>query len=267
VLNAASFTAATRLGFAARGVMYLVIGYLALRSGRSEDGSGALGFLSGGPAAPLLFAMAAGFFAYGLWRVSEAMIDSEGHGTDLKGSAARAGGAVSGLIHLGLGILAVKLASGSGGGGGSGGADARQTTADALAMPGGELLVLIAAAALGAVGAFQLGRAWAGGFLKHLGGEAARADWVRWLGRAGYGARGIVFLLMGWFLLRAGIGSDAAEAGGMGEALASLPDLVRKVVAAGLFLFGLFSFVEARYRRINDPRVLDRLAGALRKAA
>jgi hypothetical protein len=255
-----SVTALTRLGFGARGIMYLVIGYLALQSGRTEDGTGALDHLSSGSAWPLLFAMALGFFAYGLWRLSEAALDSQGHGGGAKGWAVRAGGAVSGLVHLGLGFLALKLGFGARGGGGR---DAQGTTADALALPGGELLVAMAAAALAAVGAYQLVRAWKGGFLRHLDPAAAGRPWVRGMGRAGYAARGVVFLIMGWFLFRAARGSDAGEAAGMGEALASLPATAQAGVAAGLFLFGLFSLVEARFRRINDPEVVARLRGAL----
>ena len=252
----------TRLGFAARGLMYLVIGYLALRSGRTEDGSGALAFLGSGSAAPLLFAMAGGFAGYALWRLSEAIVDTENHGGGAKGGAVRTGGAMSGLIHLGLGFLALKLALGSGNAGGS---DAQGATAGALALPGGELLVILGGAALLGIGAFQLVRAAKGDFLRHLSPQAAHAPWVRWMGRAGYAARGIVFLLMGWFLLQAGLGSDAKEAGGMGEALGSLPSAAEAAVALGLGLFGVFSLVEARYRRISDPRVLERLQSAVRQ--
>ena len=82
-----------------------------------------------------------------------------------------------------------------------------------------------------------------------------------WTGRTGYAARGVVFAIMGFFLLQAARSSEASQAGDMGEALTSLPDTLQKVVAAGLFLFGLFSLVEARFRRINDPQVMERLSG------
>jgi hypothetical protein len=86
---------------------------------------------------------------------------------------------------------------------------------------------------------------------------------VKWLGRAGYAARGVVFVAIAWFLFQAASKGDAGEAGGMAEALDSFPDALATAVAAGLLLFGVFSFVEARFRRINDPRVLDRLKGKL----
>ena len=252
----------TRIGFAARGVMYFVIGYLALRSGRTEDGAGAIEMLSGdGPWAVLIWAMAAGFVAYGLWRLSEALIDTEGHGSDAAGIAARLGGAVSGIVHLGLAFYAASLASGGGSGGGGGGSGTQSGARTALDLPGGELILYAAAAALLATGAVQLVKAAKLQFLRTLDPAAARMDWVRWIGRAGYAARGLVFLTMAWFFWKAASSSSAGKAGGMSEALDAFSPELRLLVAAGLLLFGLFSLVEARYRRINDPRVVERLKG------
>jgi hypothetical protein len=246
----------TRVGFAARGIMYGLIGFLALKTGRNGDGADALQYLAGESGRILLALMALGFLGYGLWRLSEAALDTEGHGDDAKGYAVRAGGAVSGLIHFGLAFLAARLAAGAGGGGGN---SAQEGTRMALGLPGGGLLVAAAGAILLVVGGWQIARAIRGDFLKHLDAGAARQEWVTWLGRSGYAARGIVFLAMAWFVAKAAWASNAGAAGGMGEALASLPETARTAVAAGLFLFGVFSLVEARYRRINDPHVVERL--------
>jgi hypothetical protein len=252
----------TRVGFAARGVMYVVIGYLALRFGQTESGEGALATLAEGSGKLLLGIMALGFAAYGVWRLSEALVDTEGHGSDAKGNAARIGGALSGLIHLGLAIVAANFAFGSGGSGG-GQSGAEQGAATALALPGGPLLLLVVGAALIGTGLWQLAKAAKADFLRHLDGRVAHQAWVMWLGRAGYAARGIVFVIIGWSLLQAGLSDSAARAGGMEQALGSLSGNLLTAVALGLLLFGLFSFVEARYRRINDPNVVARMKGAV----
>jgi hypothetical protein len=255
----------TRIGFAARGLMYLIIGYLALRFGRAEGNEGALATLAEGSGKLLLGIMALGFVAYGVWRLSEALVDTEGHGSDAKGRAARIGGALSGVIHLGLAIVAANLAFGRGGGSAAGGGSgAEQGAATALALPGGAALLLVAGAGLIGAGLWQLVRAAKADFLRHLDGRAAGQPLVMWLGRAGYAARGIVFVIIGWSLLQAGLSDRAAEAGGMSQALGSLSGPLLAAVALGLLLFGLFSFVEARYRRINDPNVVARLKGAVR---
>ena len=265
MLSVPSLEMLTRIGFAARGIMYVIIGYLALRFGRSEDPSGALDYLAEGSGKILLAAMALGFLAYGVWRLSEALVDTEGHGNDAKGIAARLGGGASGLIHLGLAFLAARLAFRQAGGGGEGGA--QEGAATALSLPGGTILVTAAGAILIAAGLWQFVSAARADFLRHLDGRAARQAWVAWLGRAGYAARGTIFVIIGWFLLKAGLSSDSGQAGGMEEALSSLSGTLLALVALGLVLFGLFSFVEARYRRINDPDVLDRLKRAANAAA
>ena len=98
-------------------------------------------------------------------------------------------------------------------------------------------------------------------FLRRLDGKAACQAWVRAIGRAGYAARGLVFLTIAWFFWKADSSASAGAAGGMSQALDAFPPELRLLVAGGLLLFGLFSFVEARYRRINDPHVLGRLKG------
>lgn len=248
----------TRMGFAARGVMYILIGYLALRLGRTEDGAGALEWLDSGGGRIVLIVMAVGFLAYAVWRLSEAAIDSEGHGSDAKGVAVRLGGAASGIIHLSLAWLALTLGMG---GGSQEGDAAEQGASTALTFPGGEAAIAVAAAILLATGAYQLIKAIKLGFLKHIDPAVAGKPWIAWLGRAGYLARGVVFVVMANFLWRAGRQSDAEAAGGMDQAMDAMPASLQILVATGLLMFGIFSLVEARYRRINDPDVLNRLKG------
>ena len=249
------FEAVTRLGFAARGLMYASIGYLALRSGRTEDAGGMLDYLATGAGRALVAAMAAGFLSYGAWRLLEAWIDSEGRGADTKAVGARLAGAGSGLIHLGLGVVALlaALQKKSGGGGG----DTPETgAAVALSLPGGEWLLWIGAAVLAGVGVQQFRKAWSLKFLQATSSpRPAGAAGFAWLGRVGYRrARDRVPGHRMAASCRRRRSHSSAAAGGIDDALGSLPRAVQVAVAAGVILFGLFSLTEAVYRRMPATR-------------
>ena len=247
-----AFEAVTRLGFAARGLMYGAIGWLAFRSGRTEDPGGILAYLATGAGAVIVAVMAAGFFSYAAWRFCEAWLDREEHGSDVKGIGIRLAGAGSGLIHLGFGVAAILAALHARR---SGGGHAQETgTALALSMPGGVVLVYLGAAILAAVGIHQFRKAWTLRFMHHLSRSGTAQRWIGWLGRAGYAARGAVFLTMGGLLVRAAQAHNPGEAGGIDDALGSLPRGAQLAVAAGVLLFGLFSLAEARYRRMPATR-------------
>lgn len=250
--------ALTRLGFAARGLLYLVIAWLVVRTGNAEDLSGALRYLRDG-GSWLLIILAIGFVAYGLWRLADASLDTEGHGDDSKAIVKRLGAAASGVIYLLLAFQAYRLIQSPGGGGGGAGGSPEQQTQAVMQLPAGGLLVGIGAAILIGAGLWQIvGKAVKARFLDNLDASAARESWVEWFGRIGYGARGIIFLVTGYFLAQAAISGDSSEAGGMEQALQWLSGPVSLLVAAGLALFGIFSFVEARHRVIRGPN-LDRM--------
>ena len=251
-----TFELLTRIGFAARGVLYLIIAWLLISAGRASDLSGALEYLASDRTRVLLLAMLAGFVAYGVWRLADAALDSEGHGDDGKGMVKRAGSAASGIIYLFLAYQAYKLLNGSGGGSGSGGG-AQEGARTVLDLPGGPLLLGLGAAILFGAGVWQLVKAAKASFLKHLDQRAANENWVKLFGRLGYGARGIIFMVTGFFLARAALKHSASEAGGMEQALTWLSGPVSLIVAAGLALFGIFSLVEARHRIIHTPSRSD----------
>ena len=256
------FLLLTRIGFAARGLLYLVVGYLALKLGRAEDAGGALDWLSGETGGMALGALAFGFLAYGIWRVADAIFDTQAKGSEVKGIAGRLAGALSGVIHLGLAYSAVKLALGDGSGGDSSNS-AESGAATAMSLPGGEALLFAAAAILAIAGAAQFAIALGRRFCKHLAPEAKDRWWVIAAGVGGHAARGVIFLAAAWLVLNAGLHHEAEEAGALGDALVSLPGALRAAVAAGLCLFGIYSLIEARYRIIPDPHVKNRVAGAL----
>ncbi|MEH3102320.1 MAG: DUF1206 domain-containing protein [Sphingomonas phyllosphaerae] len=247
----ARLTALTRIGFATRGLLYIVIALLILRTGRAEDPSGAIEYLGRGGGQVLLGIIAAGLLAYGIWRLADAALDIERHGTDRKGVAERVGAGVSGAIHLLLAWQSVQLIRGAA----LSGDGTQESARTAMQLPGGWALVLIGAAVLGVLGIVQLTKAVKGSFLRYLAPSVARHPWVQWSGRAGYAARGLVFLISGYLLARAGVAEQASEAGGMARVLSWLTSPFDLIVGVGLFAFGLFSLIEARYRQLHDVPV------------
>lgn len=248
----------TRLGFAARGLLYIVIAMLLLRGGRSEDVSGALAELGQSGGDPMLLAMAAGFVAYGLWRLADAALNIEGHEPGAKGLGGRLAAAGSGLIYSALAWQSFRLIDGAGMSASDG---AEQGARTALALPGGPMLLVAAGTILVGAGLYQLVKVYQCSFCDHLDPAVGRQPWVRWMGRGGYAARGIIFIVSGFFITSAGIEARASEAGGMEDALRWLDSPVDLAVAAGLLLFGLFSLVEARFRIIHEVP-LDEVAHA-----
>lgn len=248
----ARLTMLTRLGFAVRGALYLVIAFLILRTGRTEDPAGALRYLGESGGQLLLGIMAAGLIGYGIWRLSDAAFNIERHDGDKHGILERVGAAASGAIHLFLAWQAIKLMQGAASSGGDSTQEGAQT---AMSLPGGGVLVMIGGLILVGVGFLQMVKAVKAKFLEHLDPAIARQAWAQWSGRIGYAARGLVFVISGYFLLSAGFEEQSSQAGGMEKALGWLTNPWDLVIAVGLLGFGIFGLIEARYRRLHDAPV------------
>ncbi len=256
-----------RLGHAARGLVYCLVGGLAvlaaIGSGGQTGGSGsAMRTLLGQPFGRILLGLVGlGFVCFAAWRFIEAITDADRRGREWKGLAIRGAHLIGGVIALGLAASAFGLALGWGGGGGDDTA-ARDWTARLLAQPFGPWLVgLVGLGIIGAGIAFAV-KAWRGKVTEHLVCSREVARWAVPMGRLGFAARGVVFLVIGGFLVAAAIHSRASQARGLGgalDALAAQPFgwILLAATAAGLYAFGAFSMVEARYRRIDAPDLND----------
>lgn len=237
-----------RFGFLTRGLLYIVIATLVIGSGRTEDLTGVMEYLSRDFGRWLMIFMIAGLTGYGAWRVCDAVFGMDSGRHHPKAWRRRIAAGISGLIYLYLAYKALRLLlSGRAPPG-----DVQQNAAAALHLPAGELALLIAAAVLVGAGFVQLCKAATCSFLRHLDARAQR-PLASWLGRLGYAARGVIFLTVGWLLVRAGLDHSAAEAGGLEQALDTLRGPLQFPVAAGLALFGCYSLVEARFRSIHKP--------------
>jgi hypothetical protein len=252
-----------RVGYAAKALLYITVGYLAAQAavgpgGRVTDTEGALQVVHDASYGRLLlFVVAAGLLGYGLWRVVEALLDPERRGTEWKALAVRSGFLLRGLFHGALALTAFRLAlqersSGAGD-------QVQRWTARAFELPAGELLVGLAAAYVAGYGVYQFYRAWTPKMQRHLNLAELSQDvrrWVLGVSRFGIAARGVVFCFIGFFLIRAVLRHDAAEAGGLRESLRALANVGRWpfiAVAIGLVAYGVYELLNARYRRISIP--------------
>lgn len=252
-----------RAGRSARGVVYCLLAYLALTGAGASDASPQGVFRStrdmpGGNL--LLIALAAGLALYGAYRLYCAVLDSEGKGDEAKGIAIRIGYAASGLAHFGLAWAATRLATGYSAGGDG---EREQAAADMLLdMPLGGLMLGGVGLCFLAAAAHQVTKAWTASFMKNIAADAPY--WVVYIGRAGLAARAVIFALIAESLIRAGWFGSSGEVKGIGDALSGLtahPDLYF-LVAAGLFMFGVHSFVEARWCQIRDEDVIRTIKAA-----
>ncbi len=246
-----------RLGYFSRAVLYAVLGLVALTSA-SQIGEGTDGVfraIEGYPGGiALLWIMALGLTAYALFRFCSPLFDIENHGTDTKGWATRIGHAGSGIGHLVLAFSAYHFANSVGGGSGNGGGNGTQEAAAGVLSYdfGGTVLGLLGVIFFIAA-IFQAKKAISGEFMNRISAQAP--DATRWLGGAGYLARGVVYAVIGWSLVSAGfLSGSAEEVVSLGDAVASLAGegFIFTLTAIGLLLFGLFSLVLARYRIIPE---------------
>jgi len=251
-----------RLGYLAKGIVYTIVGVLAVQAafgagGQTTDAKGALGAIAAQPFGKFLLALlTVGLIGYVVWRFVQAVQDPEHKGDDAKGWATRLGYAVSGLIYASLAFTAIGLIRGSGGGGG--GNSKQDWTAQLLAQPFGQWLVGLVGAFVIGLGFYQLYKAYKAKFRKEMKlheMSPTEETWATRIGRFGLGARGVVFCIIGFFLLQAARQSDASEVRGLDGALQSLAQQpygpwLLGIVALGLVAYGIHMAVQARYIRI-----------------
>lgn len=254
-----------RAGYAVKGIVYLIIGGLAGKvaigeGGATTDRNGALRAIHEQPFGRFLLAVVAiGLVGYALWSLIQAVLDPERQGTDAKGIAARVAYGVVGLSYGALAVAAAQLVMGSGNGGKSSDTTTKDWTARLLTLPFGPFLVVLVGLIVIGVAGYLFYRAYSAEFEKSmdlatLSREARRG--VIALGRAGYASLGVVFGIVGVFLIVAAVRNNAGAAKGLGGALAELArqpygHVVLGIVAVGLIAYGLFSFTQARYRRLG----------------
>jgi hypothetical protein len=260
---------AARLGYFARGAVYVSVGIVALLAavGLSPHATGALGALDAWGEWPagivLLWLVGLGLYAFAGWRALQAVFDADSRGREPKALAIRAGQAISGLVYGGLAVSTFGLldtledlheADDQ--------AKTRAFVAQALEIPGGDWAVIGVGLFILACAVGNMVRAVFGHFARPLSLGDRHAAWSGTLARLGYFGRGLALAPAGVFIVRAGLHARAVEARGVGGALEAVKaqpygHFVLALMALGLVAFGLFGFVEAWRRPIRTGDAME----------
>lgn len=246
-----------RVGYVGKGIVYGLIGVLALLAaigpgGDTTDKQGAINAIATLPfGRALLYAIAVGLAGYAIWRVLLAYFNPED-----KKPIKRIGYAATGVIYGFLGWVSFEVARG-----GKASGDDTTFAAQLMAQPFGRYLVLALGAIVIGVAIAQFVNAYKALFKSILMLDRMSEQEQRWAviaGRIGLASRGVVFLLIGGFFLKAGIDHNPRESGGLDDALrkvASVPfgQWALGAVALGFVCYAVFMFIEARYRRMVAP--------------
>ena len=254
-----------RFGYVAKGFVYGAIGILALMTafsvggGKTTDTSGALQTISQQSFGQvLLILIAIGLVGYAIWRVIEAVSDPENKGTDAKGIVSRLGYFISGIAYVGVAVNAALLAFGNSGS--SGGSSSKQDwTAMVMEQPFGRWLVGIGGAIVIGIGVYRIYQAYKIKFRKKLNMSelnASQEDWLVNISRFGIAARGVVFIMIGFFVVQAAHQSNPQKVRGLDGALYTLTQqpfgkVLLTLMALGLVAYAVYLLLQARYRRIK----------------
>jgi len=255
-----------RLGFFTKGVLYVVVGWLAASTalgygGRITSADGALIAVLRQPLGSVLLLIAAiGLFGYSAWRLVQAIVDPDNEGTDWKGLGKRATYVLRGVVHGLLGWQAVQLYRGLGGRQGQG--EGEEEAARMLATwPFGEWVLVLVGIALIGYAFHEARRAWTCRLPSDLDTRQLRKEagnWAVGVSRLGLAARATVFTVIGISVIRAGLSGRVSQVEGTEGALRSLAhqpgDVGRWVfiaVSVGLIAYGFYQMIHARYLHIR----------------
>lgn len=260
------FETLARSGYIARGVVYLLLGGLALISAvyggsDAEGSSDALSTILEWPFGRILMGLVAiGLIGYVLWRLAQGLLNADDVDDDWKGFAGRVGSLISAGANVFLALTAAKMALGSGGGGGGNGEE--RASAWLLQQPFGPYLLGLAALGVIAAGLIQIWKGASKEYQKHVHVPPAHSSWLNFICQFGLMARGALLAIVGGFILFAAFTVSPENAGGISEALDWVHALpfgrwLYGLGALGLVAFGGYSIIQGLYRHVDAPDMGD----------
>ena len=256
-----------RTGFVAKGVVYGITGILTFMAAFNMGGKKAgrlqvLEFLDKQTFGNiLLILMGVGLASYATWRFIQSISDPENIGDDTKGKAKRTAFFLSGSLYLGLAVLAVLRvinASGGSGTGSSGSNSAQQSSF--LASETGLVIIGIVGAGIVIAGIFQFVKAYKNDYYKKFDlmslNEEKKRESIKKTAEFGLSARGVIFLIIGFFALKAAFNSNPSKIKSTTEVFSFIQDSsygawLLGVVAAGFVAYAIYMFLMAKYRKFR----------------
>ncbi len=254
-----------RAGYFARGVVYLIVGVLAIAATwTASDQQGAKGALEAILSQPfgavLIWVMIAGLLGYTTWRLVQSVFDTDDHGWKLVGIGVRFGLLTSGITYFSLAIFCLAKLGVLPGGGGEDGATWTDHAVDIL---GAQPVIAIFGVAFTIVAAAHFWKAFKRKYEDHFDAPGSAMTLVHTVSIIGLTARGIVFGILAFLMWRRFLASDApGEKPGTKEALQLLQDMtagpwIISTLAVGIIIFAFYSMLEARWRYINVEDAQD----------
>ncbi len=251
-----------RIGFAAKGILYIVIGVLAFQVviGLGGETAGMKDVLktihkqAGVFGDAVLFIIALGLTAHSFWRLMQSLFNADNKEIDFKNIIDRIGYFTSVIVYGGLAFLSFKIVIGLGGGGSS----PQAMTASVLNKPLGRWLIILTGLAIGGSGLFQIYFGISRKFefkydLQNMNDFEIKL--ARYVSLIGLAARGIVFVLLSVFLIQAGLEFNPDKAGGMDKALEKALNQpyghwLLGIAAVGLAAYGGYCILLGKFRKI-----------------
>ncbi|MGX5915019.1 DUF1206 domain-containing protein [Aliidiomarina sp. Khilg15.8] len=249
-----------KMGYVARGVIYLTIGSLTLMSalgmqGEQTGSKGAILTIKSQPVGEfMLVLLVAGLCGYVIWRSIQGITDTDDHGHSLKGLVIRGGLIISAATHAVLAYWVVKLLfhqsdDSSGQSASSAVSNYLNEEMSTLLFGGIGVVVML-------VGVAHLYKGYTSGFKKYMDLPKGEHLWLTPICQFGLMARGVVWLIIGWIVLRSAIAAGSSDQKGITDALEWLNNTpygnwLIIIISIGLVAFGAYSFIEAIYRRVE----------------
>ena len=251
-------------GLVAKGIVYILLGILAFmaafemggQSNSDVDRNGVFGVVMDMPAGTwLLGLIAAGLICYSIWRGIQTFRPNHDGGKETK-PGKRILYFLSGLAYLGVAFTAIRMILHMRT---SNGDKNQEFASQVLQQSYGQWLLGAAALILAGIGLYQIYYGLSEKYRKHVNRMSTNTQVSSLLlrsGKVGYIARGVVWLIIAYLLLKAALHANSSEAGDTAKAFQFIENstagsLLLGALGLGVIAYGVFNFVRARYERLG----------------